>query len=105
MRISPRKARSVVDLIRGRGVEEALHMLRFVPRRAAVIVAKTLRSAVANAESGQNVNVDDLFVKRVQVDEGVTWKRYLPRAHGRATRINKRTSHITVVVDERRKGE
>ncbi len=104
VRISPRKARLVLDLIRGKRVEEALHTLRFVPRKAALIIAKTVRAAVANAESTQNIDVDDLFVKRAFVDEGVTWKRFIPRAHGRATRVNKRTSHITVVVDGIQKG-
>jgi large subunit ribosomal protein L22 len=101
-RLSPRKARLVVDQIRGKGVEEALSILKFVPKRSAAIVAKTLRSAVANAESTQNVDVDRLYVKRVVVDEGGMWKRFMPRAMGRATRVRKRLSHITVVVDERR---
>lgn len=101
-RLSPRKVRLVVDQIRGKGVEEALHMLKFVPNRPAVIVAKALRSAVANAEGTQSVDVDHLYVKRVVVDEGGMWKRFMPRAMGRATRVRKRLSHITVVVDERR---
>ncbi len=103
-RTSAQKARLVVNLIRGKSVEEALGILEFTPKHAAKLVAKTLRSAVANAEHGQRVDVDALYVKRAWVDEGPTAKRSLPRAHGRATPIFKRTSHITIVVDERRKG-
>jgi large subunit ribosomal protein L22 len=103
-RTSAQKARLVVDLIRGKSVEQALGILEFTPKKAARFVAKTLKSAVANAEHGQRVDVDKLYVKQVFVDEGPTAKRFLPRAHGRATPLFKRTSHITVVVDERRKG-
>ena len=95
----------VVDLIRGRKVEEALSVLDFTPKKAARIVAKTLRSAVANAEDTKNVDVDELIVTRCWVDEGPTLKRMLPRAQGRATRINKRSSHITVIVDEKQTGQ
>jgi large subunit ribosomal protein L22 len=102
VRLSPRRVRLVVDQIRGKGVEEALNILKFVPKRSAAIVAKTLRSAVANAEGTQSVDVDRLYVKRVIVDEGGMWKRFMPRAMGRTTRVRKRLSHITVVVDERR---
>ncbi len=101
VRMAPRKARLVVDLIRGRAVGEALSVLDFTQKKAARIIAKTLRSAVANAESTANVDVDDLVVKRAFVDEGPTQKRSLPRAQGRATRIFKRTSHVTVVVGEK----
>jgi large subunit ribosomal protein L22 len=101
VRLSPRKVRLVVDQIRGKGVEEALNTLKFVPKRAAELVSKTLRSAVANAESTQSVDVDRLYVKRVEVGEAGMWKRFMPRAMGRATNIRKRLSHITVVVDER----
>ena len=104
VRLSAQKARLVVNLIRGKKVESALGILEFTPKRGARLVAKTLKSAVANAESGQRVDVDTLYVKRAFVDEGPTLKRFLPRAHGRATKVFKRTSHITVVVDERRKG-
>jgi large subunit ribosomal protein L22 len=104
MRITAQKARLVVDLIRGKPVEKALSLLEYTPKRGARLVAKTLRSAVANAESTQRVDVDQLYVKRAFVDEGPTAKRFLPRAHGRATKVFKRTSHITVVVDERPKG-
>ena len=100
VRLSPRKVRLIVDQIRGKGVEEALNILKFVPKRSAEIVAKTVRTAVANAENTQSVDVDRLFVKQVKVDEAGMWKRFTPRAQGRATRIRKRLSHITVIVDE-----
>lgn len=100
VRISPRKMRLVVDQIRGKGVEDALNILKFVPKRSAGIIAKTLRTAIANAENTQSVDVDRLYVKQVKVDEGGMWKRFTPRAQGRATKIRKRLSHVTVVVDE-----
>jgi large subunit ribosomal protein L22 len=100
IRISPRKMRLVVDQIRGRGVEEALNVLKFIPKRSAGLVAKTLRTAVANAENTQSVDVDRLYVKGVKVDEAGMWKRFTPRAQGRATRIRKRLSHVTIVLDE-----
>ncbi len=103
LRIAPRKARLVVDMIRGRRVEQALGILEFTSRGAAGPIAKTVKSAVANAESTQNVDVDKLYVKRAYVDEGPTLKRFLPRAHGRATPIRKRTSHVTIVVDQRQR--
>ncbi len=102
VRISPRKARLVADLVRGKNVEEALNILALTPKKAARILTKTLKSAVANAVDTQSVDVDTLYVKRVYVDGGPMWKRFIPRAHGRATPIRKRTSHFTVVVDERR---
>jgi large subunit ribosomal protein L22 len=100
-RVSPRKARLVVDLIRGKSVGEARTILKFSPRAAAEIVEKTLNSAVANAERNLHVNADDLIVGTTYVDEGPTLKRIQPRAMGRAFRINKRTSHITVIVKSR----
>ncbi len=100
VRIAPQKVRLVVDMIRGKGVEEAIGILEFNGRRAAKVIAKTLKSAIANAEATQNLDVDALFVKTAYVDEGVTQKRSLPRAHGRATKIFKRSSHVTIVVDE-----
>ncbi len=102
VRIAPRKARLVADLIRGRAVGDALNMLDFTPKKAARILAKTLRSAVANAENAGTVDVDELFVRGAWVDEGPTQKRSLPRAQGRATRIFKRSSHLTVVVGEKK---
>ena len=101
VRVSPRKARLVVDLIRGRSIDDARAILRFSPRAAAEIVEKVLNSAVANAERNLHVKADDLFVGSTFVDEGPTLKRIQPRAMGRAFRINKRTSHITVIVKQR----
>jgi len=101
VRISPRKGRLVADLIRGKQVEQALSILRFTPKKAARILIKTLRSAIANATDTQNVDPDKLYVKTTYVDGGTTWKRFTPRAHGRATPIRKRTSHFTIIVEER----
>ena len=98
---SPQKARLVADLIRGKQVEEALLILRFTQKKSARVLAKTLRSAIANATETQNVDPDALYVKKTYVDGGTTLKRFTPRAHGRATPVRKRTSHFTVVVDER----
>lgn len=104
IRIAPRKVRLVVDLIRGKRVGEALAILKFTPRGASPVVEKVLRSAVANAENNHNLDVDNLYVKEVFVDQGPTLKRFHPRAQGRAYSIFKRTSHITVVVAEKREG-
>jgi len=100
-RLSPRKARLVVDMVRGKGVQEALNILRFSPQKAAGIVGKLVGSAVANAEQGGVSDVDRLFVKTIFVDQGPVLKRFLPRAQGRATKIRKPTSHITVVLGEK----
>ena len=99
--VTPRKARLVIDMIRGRSVEQALGILEFSAKRAGRMIAKTVKSAVANAENAQSVDVDKLYIARAFVDEGPTLKRFMPRAHGRATPIMKRTSHVTIVVDER----
>ena len=101
VRVTPFKARRIVDLIRGLHVEEARRVLQFTPRAAALPVRKVLESAVANAEHNFQLPADNLFVARAFVDEGPTLKRHRPRALGRAYRVNKRTSHITVVVDSR----
>ena len=101
VRVSPRKARLVVDLIRGKSIDDARAILRFSPRAAAEVVEKVLNSAVANAELNLHLKSDDLIVGSTFVDEGPTLKRIQPRAMGRAFRINKRTSHITVVVTQR----
>ena len=101
VRVAPRKARLVVDLIRGKSIDDARAILRFSPRAAAEVVEKVLNSAVANAERNLHVKSDDLVVGTTFVDEGPTLKRIQPRAMGRAFRINKRTSHITVVVNQR----
>ena len=100
VRLAPRKVRLVVDLIRGKRVEEAIGVLEFNQKRVSKLIAKTLKSAIANAESSHNVDVDTLYVKAAWVDGAQTQKRFLPRAHGRATRIIKRSSHVTIVVDE-----
>jgi large subunit ribosomal protein L22 len=100
MRIGPRKVRLVADNVKGKPVEEALNILRFTPKKAARVLRKVLFSAVSNAEQMPSVDVDTLYVSEIQVNEGPTWKRIMPRAMGRAYRIRKRTSHITVVVDE-----
>ena len=97
-RISPMKARRVVDMVRGLPVDEALVLLSFAPQAASETVFKVLESAVANAENTEDLNRADLVVSVAMVDEGPTMKRWRPRAQGRATRINKRTSHITLVV-------
>jgi len=101
VRVSPRKARLIVDLIRGKSVPEAQAILKFSPRAAAEPVEKVLNSAAANAERNLKVRSDDLVVTTTFVDEGPTLKRIQPRAMGRAFRINKRTSHITVIVKPR----
>jgi large subunit ribosomal protein L22 len=98
VRITPLKARRVVELVRGLPVEAALNTLQFAPQAAAETVHKVLRSAVANAETTEGLDTHDLVVSVAQVDEGPTMKRWRPRAQGRATRINKRTSHITLAV-------
>ena len=97
-RITPMKARRVVDLVRGLPADEALTLLQFAPQSAAETVYKVLESAVANAETTEGLPAGDLVVSVARVDEGPTMKRWRPRAQGRATRINKRTSHITIAV-------
>ncbi|NLX91406.1 MAG: 50S ribosomal protein L22 [Firmicutes bacterium] len=104
IRIAPRKARIVIDLIRGKSVNEALGILRYTPKKGARIIEKVLKSAVANAENNNNMSRDALVISKAYVDEGPTLKRYKPRARGRATRIRKRTSHITVMLREREEG-
>lgn len=101
IRISPVKVRDVINLIRGKNVNEALAILKFTPNRASVPVAKVVRSAAANAGHNYEMNEDDLFVFAAYVDQGPTLKRFRPRAYGRANVIRKRTSHITVVVKEK----
>jgi len=100
IRISPQKVRLVADLIRGKKVEDALNLLMFTPKSSAPVIAKVLKSAVANAGQRQGVDVDTLVVKRITVDEGPTMKRFRARAMGRGTRILKRMSHITIIVEE-----
>ena len=100
-RISARKARLVVDLVRGKRVEDALDQLRLLNKKAAPLMLRLINSAVANATTVTTVDVDDLFISRAFVNEGPTLKRMLPRAQGRATPIRKRTSHISVELQER----
>ena len=100
-RLSAQKARLVADQIRGKGVEEALNLLAFSPKKAATLIKKTLESAIANAEHNEGLDVDELRVATIFVDEGSTMKRIMPRAKGRADRILKRTCHITVKVAEK----
>ncbi len=100
IRISPQKARLVADTIRGKNVEDAITTLRFTPKKGARILRKVLESAVANASQNDSIDIDTLFVKTIFIDGGPMLKRIRPRAMGRASRILKRTSHITVVLDE-----
>ncbi|MCV3262431.1 50S ribosomal protein L22 [Vibrio harveyi] len=100
-RISPQKARLVADLIRGKSVDQALEILTFSNKKAAALVKKVLESAIANAEHNEGADIDDLNVAKIFVDEIPTMKRIMPRAKGRADRILKRSSHITVVVADR----
>lgn len=104
VRIAPRKVRLVVDLIRGKDVNEATAILRFTNRSASPVVEKLLKSAVANAEHNYEMDPDNLVISEAYVDEGVTLKRFRPRAQGRASRINKRTSHITLILTEKKEG-
>lgn len=101
VRIAPRKVRLVVNLIRGKKVGEALSILRLTPKGSSVVIEKVVKSAVANAVNNNKMDKDRLFIKEAFVDEGVTMKRYMPRAKGSANTILKRTSHITVVVAEK----
>ena len=100
VRISSRKVKIVIDLIRGKTVDEALAILMHTPRGAAEPVDKLLKSAVANAENNLDMNKDDLFIAEIYADQGPTLKRFRPRAQGRASRIRKRTSHITIILDQ-----
>ena len=101
LRIPPRKARIVIDLIRGKDVAEAAAILKFTPNAAADAIAKVLKSAAANAVNNNEMNEEKLYVKACLANEGITLKRFMPRAKGSASAIHKRTSHITIVVDER----
>ncbi|GAE35335.1 50S ribosomal protein L22 [Halalkalibacter akibai] len=104
VRIAPRKVRLVIDLIRGKQVGEAVAILRHTPKAASPVVEKLLNSAIANAEHNYEMEPNNLVISEAFVDEGVTLKRFRPRAMGRASRINKRTSHITLVVTEKKEG-
>ena len=99
-RLSAQKARLVADQIRGKAVEEALLVLSYSPKKGAAIIKKVLNSAIANAEHNEGADIDELKVSTIMVDEGMTMKRIMPRAKGRADRILKRSCHITVKVSE-----
>ncbi|WP_414044195.1 50S ribosomal protein L22 [Macrococcus animalis] len=101
IRIAPRKVRLVLDLIRGKEVAEAIAILKLTNKATSPVVEKLLMSALANAEHNYDMNVDTLIVKEAYANEGPTLKRFRPRAQGRASAINKRTSHITIVVGDK----
>ena len=101
IRISPQKVRMVVDAVKGKPVETGLNILKFMPQKGARLLAKTIRSAVANAEQRADVDIDRLIIENIFADQGPTLKRFRARARGRGTRILKRTSHITVVLAEK----
>ncbi len=100
IRISPQKARLVADLVRGKNVETAINTLRFMPKKGARLLRKVIESAVANAGQNEAIDIDTLYIKTVYIDGGPMLKRIRPRAMGRATKILKRSSHITVILDE-----
>lgn len=100
IRISPRKVRLIMDEIRGKKVEDAINMLTFTPQKGGRILKKLINSAVANAQQNAGVDIDNLFIYRIFADQGPTLKRFIPRAQGRATRILKRTCHLTVVLND-----
>jgi large subunit ribosomal protein L22 len=100
MRISPQKVRKIVGAVKGQPVESGLNTLRFMPQKAAGMLEKVVRSAVANADQNAGLDVDGLVIKNILVDEGPMLKRFRPRARGRASRILKRTSHVTVIVGQ-----
>lgn len=101
IRMSSTKIRQVADLIRGKSVREALAILRYTPKGSGLDISKAVKSAAANAEHNYEMDSDSLYISKIFIDEGPTLKRFKPRAMGRADRIRKRTSHITVVVSER----
>lgn len=100
VRISSRKVKVVIDLIRGKSIEEAQAILMYTPKAASEPVLKLLNSAIANAENNLDMSRDGLYIAEVFANQGPTLKRYRPRAQGRATRIRKRTSHITIILDQ-----
>ena len=104
VRIAPRKARLVLDLIRGKQVGEAVAILNLTPKAASPVIEKVLKSAIANAEHNYDMDVNSRVVSEAYANEGPTLKRFRPRAMGRASAINKRTSHITIVVSEKKEG-
>ena len=105
IRISPRKLRYVADAIRAKRVDDAVDLLTFTTKKAALIIRKAVQSAAANATENHKMNEDDLVVEKIFINEGPILKRFRPRARGRATRIRKRTSHLTVIVSDGREEE
>ena len=101
IRVQPRKVRLVLNLIRGKDVEEAEAICKFTPNKGGYLVGKVLHSAIANAVNNEDLDESNLYVKECYANEGITMKRYMPRAKGSASAIHKRTSHITVVVAEK----
>ena len=101
VRISPQKVRKIVGAVKGKQVESGLNSLKFMPQKATDIVEKVLRSAIANAENNNDLDIDSLIIKNIIVDPGPTLKRFRARARGRGTRILKRSSHITVIVADK----
>ncbi len=104
VRVSPRKARQVIDLIRGKDTAEAIAILKNTPKKASRLIEKVVNSAVANAENNLDMFVEELYISEAYVDEGPTLKRFRPRAMGQASPINKRTSHITIKVSDEKEG-
>lgn len=102
VRVSPRKAGQICSLVRGKNVDEALAILKFTPRGAAADIAKVVKSAKANAENNHEMNAENLYITSIIANQGPTIKRFMPRAQGRATMIRKRTSHIEVVLKEKK---
>ena len=100
IRISPQKVRKLIDAVKGKPVEEGLNTLKFMPQKAASIIEKTIKSAVANADQHPDMDVDSLVIHNITADQGPTLKRFKARARGRGTRILKRTAHITVILSE-----
>ena len=105
IRMSPRKIRYVVDMIKSKPIEDAIDILSLTPREAAAVVKKAIQSAVSNATENHKMKEEDLFISRILVNEGPTLKRFRPRARGRATRIRKRTSHLSVYVSNGKEKE
>jgi len=105
LKIAPRKVRLVIDLIRGLPLAEARNQLKFVHKRAAKPILKLLESAVANAKNNFNLDENNLYIKKITADEGPKLKRWRPRAYGRATQILKRSTHVTIILDEMEKKE
>ncbi|MGM0420152.1 MAG: 50S ribosomal protein L22 [Bacillota bacterium] len=104
VRISPRKARQVIDLVRGKDVGDGIAIMKNTPKKASGIIEKVINSAIANAENNHDMIVDDLYISEAYVDEGPTMKRFRPRAMGQASMIRKRTSHITIILSEKKEG-